>query len=346
MKQILAILIICLSVSQIYSQNKSTIATLDLEATGVSRIETQAIGNRIRQEIYLSNQFTVVERDEMEAILKEQGFQLSGCTSSECAVEAGKLLGVQYMIAGSLDKLGELYTIHLRMIDVQSGEVLAMAGIDCECPIEKVAVELTKEVVRELLASKDESSSIIIHYVEKRWRKGIRIGYNSAKIKNAQPNTTVLQHDWTGSGAIGGFCGGIFLLYGFSNRFAIQPELLYSIKGGESYGQPWQIHYIEIPLLFKFKLFDSNGVIPNFLLGGYGAIPVFSKQNIVEINGSVLDIFPHDFGFIFVLSLDIPVDLNQLGFEIRYSSGVRDINIGPIYGGKNQVFSFLSGYSF
>ena len=44
-------------------------------------------------------------------MLKEQGFQQSGCVSSECAVEAGKLLGVDQIVTGSIGKIGSYYTV-------------------------------------------------------------------------------------------------------------------------------------------------------------------------------------------------------------------------------------------
>ncbi|MDP8288062.1 MAG: CsgG/HfaB family protein, partial [Candidatus Electryonea clarkiae] len=83
--------------------------------------------------------FRVIERNNMEDILTEQGFQFSGCTSDECAVEVGQLLGVQQMIAGSISKLGELHTVSLRLIDVETGEVLDMQSARCRCSIEEVA---------------------------------------------------------------------------------------------------------------------------------------------------------------------------------------------------------------
>jgi hypothetical protein len=57
----------------------------------------------------------------MEEVLQEQGFQQTGCTSEECAVEVGQLLGVQNMIGGSIGRVGETFTIDVRMISVQSG---------------------------------------------------------------------------------------------------------------------------------------------------------------------------------------------------------------------------------
>jgi len=134
--------------------DKTTTAILDLQATGVSQTEAISLSNMIRHEIFMTGTHKVLERESMEEIAKEQGFQLAGCTSSECAVEAGKILGVQRMVAGSIDKVGNMYIINLRMIDVQSGEITAMASTHSQRSIEEVVINSTKEVVRNLVGEK------------------------------------------------------------------------------------------------------------------------------------------------------------------------------------------------
>ena len=74
--------------------------------------------------------FILLERGKMDEVLKEQGFQQTGCVTSECAVEVGNMLGVQQMIGGSIGKVGSIYTVSARVIDVQTGEVLKSANYD------------------------------------------------------------------------------------------------------------------------------------------------------------------------------------------------------------------------
>lgn len=58
-------------------------------------------------ELVKSGQFTVIERQRLDAILQEQGLSLSGQVSAGSAVSAGKLLGVDYMLTGRITKFGE-----------------------------------------------------------------------------------------------------------------------------------------------------------------------------------------------------------------------------------------------
>ena len=156
-----AILIILFIVSAILGADKATIAVLDLETSGVSTLEADYLTRRIRHELFQTDKYKVLERAAMEEILTEQGFQLTGCTSSECAVQAGQLLGVQYMVAGSVGKIGSLYTIFLRLIDVESGEITASATADCRGSIEEVATNTTTEAVAKLLGGSGSKSAKI-----------------------------------------------------------------------------------------------------------------------------------------------------------------------------------------
>jgi curli biogenesis system outer membrane secretion channel CsgG len=123
---------------------KTTIAVNDLAGEGIEASEARIISDRLRSELINSEMFRVMERGEMETILKEQGFQQSGlCTDQSCMVEMGKILGVRNIIAGTIGKIGGMYTISTRMIDVATGEVKFSVTLDCKCAISDV---LTKSV--------------------------------------------------------------------------------------------------------------------------------------------------------------------------------------------------------
>jgi len=105
-------------------QEKLRIAILDFTNTGgLSKQETVTLGNRLSSMLVKTNAFVVLERGQMDEILNEQGFQQSGCTTTECAVEMGRLLNVEKMISGSIGKLGKTYTIDLSLIDVQTARI-------------------------------------------------------------------------------------------------------------------------------------------------------------------------------------------------------------------------------
>jgi curli biogenesis system outer membrane secretion channel CsgG len=54
-----------------------------------------------------SGQFTVIERQEMESILNEQGFALSGAVDAASAAQVGQVLGVRLAVFGAVTQFGE-----------------------------------------------------------------------------------------------------------------------------------------------------------------------------------------------------------------------------------------------
>ena len=98
-----------------------TVAILDFEGQGISVQEVQTLTERMRTEIGNTNAIRLIERKAIESIMAEQGLAQSGCVSDECAAEVGQLLGVQFMVNGSIGKLGDSYTIDVKMFSVETG---------------------------------------------------------------------------------------------------------------------------------------------------------------------------------------------------------------------------------
>jgi len=107
----------------VFAQTTQSLAVLDLEGRGISNYEAASLTDRLRSELVNTGRVTIVERGRMEQILTEQNFQLTGCTSDECAVEVGQLLGVTTMVAGSVGKVGSTFSLDIRTIDVATGEI-------------------------------------------------------------------------------------------------------------------------------------------------------------------------------------------------------------------------------
>jgi TolB-like protein len=106
------------------------IAVLDFDGFGISESEAIALSNRLRNELFRLGTFQVVDRGMMQSILQEQDFQLTGCTSNECLVQVGKLIGAQQMVGGSVSKVGGTFTVSARLVDVENGTVLAVSDFD------------------------------------------------------------------------------------------------------------------------------------------------------------------------------------------------------------------------
>jgi len=105
-------------------ETKTTAAVIDLEVKeGVSSGVASMLSDYLRTQLVNTNKFTIVTRENMEQVLKEQKFQLSGCTSQECVVQMGQLLGVRKMFTGSIGKIGATHIINLKIINIENGKI-------------------------------------------------------------------------------------------------------------------------------------------------------------------------------------------------------------------------------
>jgi len=89
--------ILLLSVSTLCAQATSwPIAVSDVLGKGLPQSQADIISDRLRGELVKTGHFSVMERAQMDEVLKEQGFQQSGaCTEQSCIVAMGQMLGVQ-----------------------------------------------------------------------------------------------------------------------------------------------------------------------------------------------------------------------------------------------------------
>lgn len=129
---------------------RDQVAIIELEGIGVTQIEAKALTQRLTSELIKLDEFMVLERSQMDKILKEQKFQHSGCVDNRCAVEIGKLLAVKFMIVGTISKVGKTFTADARLIKVETGESYESADYTHTGDIDYLLVEGMKAIAHKL----------------------------------------------------------------------------------------------------------------------------------------------------------------------------------------------------
>jgi len=111
-------------------KEKRTIAVLDISGDVLSSSAKHGLTSIVMREIHrYSDDFELLDRKNMQAIMSEQGFQQStGCTDEQCAVEMGQVLGVNDMVFGEVEKIGRLYIVTLKNVDVENGKIENMVS--------------------------------------------------------------------------------------------------------------------------------------------------------------------------------------------------------------------------
>ena len=67
--------------------------------------------------------FSVVDRQQLDAIRAEQNFQWSGEVDDNSAMEIGRFFGAQTIVSGAVSSLGDGYRIRIRALEVQTAQV-------------------------------------------------------------------------------------------------------------------------------------------------------------------------------------------------------------------------------
>jgi curli biogenesis system outer membrane secretion channel CsgG len=103
-----------------------------------------AVADELATQLVKAGQFTVIERQRVDAVLEEQAAGMSGAINPATAARVGKILGVQAILLGSVTKfsvdeksggIGRLsasYTeaessLDVRLVDTTTGEIIAVA---------------------------------------------------------------------------------------------------------------------------------------------------------------------------------------------------------------------------
>jgi hypothetical protein len=68
--------------------------------------------------------FTVVDRQQLDAIRAELNFQMSGEVDDDSAQELGRMLGAQIIISGGISKIGNLYRLRIRALGVEKAQII------------------------------------------------------------------------------------------------------------------------------------------------------------------------------------------------------------------------------
>ena len=167
-KALFVLLFVILTVSGAFAAEKKNkpetklidnyVAIFDFEVTTGDKGISRPLADKVIHEFSQSDKYEVIDRGNMNKILKEQKFQMSGCVAQECKVEAGQILGVGKIVNGSVGMVGKVYYLTLQLIDVKTGKVELSAEDECRCELEEL-LGSTRRLAKKLLGEKVDQSA-------------------------------------------------------------------------------------------------------------------------------------------------------------------------------------------
>jgi len=171
MKKLFSIMVIITILCSIAFAEKPRIAILKIEDTaGIEkRFSEQAasIEGRLMRELTQSGLYTVVEREQIDKVIDEQQFNISGVMDESAIIQLGALIGARYVVIGTITAFSISYSaLTTPIIEIATEPRTAKVGID----IRIVNIE-TGEV---LIAESGQGSA---------WKPGNIISVNSENLQ-------------------------------------------------------------------------------------------------------------------------------------------------------------------
>ena len=154
--------------------------------------------------------------------------------------------------------------------------------------------------------------------------KGIKVGIGMANLTG---------DDVEGLDMKMGINGGAFITYNFSPMFAIQPELLFTMKGAKESIEgmdddfKYKFNYLSMPILLKVCIPTESNIKPSLLVGPEVSMLMSAKASLgdesMDMKDALKDI---DFGLAFGGGIDVQMETMKLTFDARYTLGLSSID--------------------
>ncbi|HOX44565.1 MAG TPA: PEGA domain-containing protein [Myxococcota bacterium] len=153
------------------AQERATVAklaVLDLGDKGVGTDLVALMSASVARQLSSYGVFEVITRADVGKMLLHVQDKLSaGCSSPDCLVQVGDVLGAEKLVAGEVGLVGKRYLISLQRMDVKKGVVENRVQREFEGPLEKIREEVrlaTHQLVEDLL--KLESGTLLLQVSE------------------------------------------------------------------------------------------------------------------------------------------------------------------------------------
>jgi TolB-like protein len=226
-------------------------------ADGIKSVEGALISERIVTKLTDRGAVKVLERRLLDKVMEEQKLSAMGFVDPSSSVQIGKLLGARGILSGTVTDLGEKIEIHVRLLNVETDEIVATMKRSVRKTIKTFISPLWSEIDR----VKTESPSFNVKFWADKGRNptgipGYRIGEFVTLHFVAERDCYVTVFDFTTSGSI-------HVL--FPNSFMPDNR----VKAGREYAFPdaqagFKIRVKGPPGIERLKLFATTKDIPLF----------------------------------------------------------------------------------
>ena len=256
----------------------------------------------------------VLERRDIGSVVSELEFQTSGLVDDDQAVSIGHMLGATKIVTGRGRNLIDYYRIEIKMIDVETSEVVLQNSFN---------IRYDKQFSAIIDGNQD---TVGVH------------GFYINALAGIGLDMSMAHEDIVGTGftpeekAMVGFMGGIEFGYDFTNLLGLAAGIEIENNGASYKGSMIShgsvINYeavikyttMDIPLMFSITVMERP-VKLRIEMGGFISIPVnkakLSYPGLVE-NATSLDIEGINYGIVGGPVLSIPAGFGDIVVNLKY----------------------------
>ena len=113
---------------------RARVAVLDLACKGkVEPWVGEVLADTVRTGLLKTGRYELVDRGNLEKVIREQELAVSDLVDASTTVELGKLTGAEALVTGSVARLGKTWAVNLSLTSVSTGKVDAAGRESCPC---------------------------------------------------------------------------------------------------------------------------------------------------------------------------------------------------------------------
>ena len=114
-------------------KQKLRVAVVELENVG-NIAKSQDMGNIISEmltaKLSQNENIELVERDQLDKVIKELELSQSDMTDPKSANKVGKILAANAILCGSVSEMGQFFIINIRLVDVEEARIIAASSTE------------------------------------------------------------------------------------------------------------------------------------------------------------------------------------------------------------------------
>ena len=136
---------------KINAAGKITLVVFDLEGVNMEPGEASMLSDNLREALFRTGQYKLVDRAQLERVMKEHNFAQSGLSSPEELAKLGKALQAQKIITGKIGRTGTIYQVSLTLIDIETITIENIITQQCFQCTKEMLFNLVNTAVQKLL---------------------------------------------------------------------------------------------------------------------------------------------------------------------------------------------------